>query len=254
MGEPASNRSPVSLPPALAGALPRIRAVCQRYAVSHLGLIGSALRSHFPADSDYDFVVDFTHRMNLPWAGQLLGLKRELEDLLGREVDLIERGRIEKPEIQAEISDTEYVLIGHVQQSGPLTGDQKRMDEHDATHRRVTRALADMRQACLELESFIAGRTRQDYETDRLLSSAVERQLITSGEAALRLRRWAPAYEQPLPALRAMVGFRNVLVHQYDKIDADRIWQVLTEEVAPLRQKIEQFQSKHKDSENDPTS
>jgi uncharacterized protein with HEPN domain/predicted nucleotidyltransferase len=241
MGERAYNPSPVSLPLALAAAMPRIREICDRYAVSHLGLIGSALRRDFSHGSDYDFVVDFAHRMHLPWAGQLLGLKRELENLLGRDVDVIEKQHLDKPELQAEIAETEYVLIGDARQSGPLTHDQKRMDEHDSTQRRISRALGGMRQACLELESFISDKTRADYATDRLFSSAIERQLIILGEATLRLRRWAPRYEQSWPQLHAIVGFRNVLVHEYDEMDPDRIWRVLTEEIAPLRQTIEQL-------------
>lgn len=67
---------------------------CQRWKISRLELFGSALRSDFRADSDLDFLVTFT--ADARWS--LLHhfrMKRELEVIVGRAVDLVSRRAIE---------------------------------------------------------------------------------------------------------------------------------------------------------------
>lgn len=60
---------------------------CQRWKVSELALLGSVLRADFRPDSDIDVLITFA-----PDAKRrlmtLAKMKYELEDLLGREVDL----------------------------------------------------------------------------------------------------------------------------------------------------------------------
>lgn len=73
----------------------QLRALCQRYGVKRLELFGSAVRGEFdPETSDYDFFVDFGDQ---PAAGSFkryMGLKFDLEALLGRPVDLVERDAV----------------------------------------------------------------------------------------------------------------------------------------------------------------
>ena len=74
----------------------QIEALCQKYHVTRLELFGSAARGDFdPAQSDFDFFVEFEE---LGWKGSFkryMGLKLDLEDLLGRPVDLVEPHVIE---------------------------------------------------------------------------------------------------------------------------------------------------------------
>ncbi len=67
---------------------------CQRWKVKELALFGSVLRSDFRIDSDIDMLVSFEESAR--WG--LLShakMQQELEDIFGREVDLIEREAIE---------------------------------------------------------------------------------------------------------------------------------------------------------------
>jgi len=70
--------------------LRRIRARCaeigERFAVERLGLFGSAARDELAAESDVDVLVAFR---DAPSYAAYLGLKRFLEDLVGRRVDLV---------------------------------------------------------------------------------------------------------------------------------------------------------------------
>ena len=78
--------------------LPRIEALCRKYNVARLELLGSAARGDFdPARSDLDFFVEFT---DLGWKGsfkRFMGLKLDLEELFGRPIDLIEPKAIVNP-------------------------------------------------------------------------------------------------------------------------------------------------------------
>lgn len=72
-----------------------LAALCRRFGVVRLDVFGSAARGHDfdPDSSDADFVVQFS-----PDASDMatfLDFKEALEALLGRQVDLIERGALE---------------------------------------------------------------------------------------------------------------------------------------------------------------
>jgi predicted nucleotidyltransferase len=77
---------------------PQIEALCRQYCVVRLELFGSAARGDFdPEHSDLDFFVDFE---DLGWKGSFrryMGLKIDLEELLGRPVDLVEPKAIANP-------------------------------------------------------------------------------------------------------------------------------------------------------------
>ncbi len=73
-----------------------IAALCRKYGVVRLEVFGSAARGHDfdPAHSDADFLVDFGEQSI--GMGAFLDFKEALEALLGRSVDLVERGSVEE--------------------------------------------------------------------------------------------------------------------------------------------------------------
>jgi predicted nucleotidyltransferase len=78
--------------------LPRkkLDSFCQRWKVRELALFGSALRSDFRPDSDIDVLVSFDPAAR--WSVfDLLTMQEELKNLLGREVDLVEREALRNP-------------------------------------------------------------------------------------------------------------------------------------------------------------
>jgi predicted nucleotidyltransferase len=67
---------------------------CRRWQVAELAAFGSILGDRFGADSDVDLLVSF--RPEARWTlWDFLRLREELADLLGREVDVIERVVVE---------------------------------------------------------------------------------------------------------------------------------------------------------------
>ena len=67
---------------------------CRRWRISRLEVFGSALREDFRPDSDLDLVA--TYAADARWSLlDRVHMKHELEDLLGRKVDLLNRRALE---------------------------------------------------------------------------------------------------------------------------------------------------------------
>jgi predicted nucleotidyltransferase len=76
----------------------QLRAICQTYGVRRPERFGSATRTDFDPDtSDYDFFVDFGDQPVEGSFKRYMGLKFDLEALLGRPVDLVEASAVTNP-------------------------------------------------------------------------------------------------------------------------------------------------------------
>jgi len=72
----------------------RIDDFCRRWKVKELALFGSVLREDFTPQSDVDVLVDF--EPGASWSLlDLVDMESELEDIFGRDVDLVSRRGIE---------------------------------------------------------------------------------------------------------------------------------------------------------------
>ena len=94
--------------------------------------------------------------------------------------------------------------------------------------------LWDAREAIDAVAVFTSGKTRDDFQQDIMLRSAVERQFEIVGEALSQLSRRDPALASQIPDLRQIVAFRNILVHDYAIVDTDRVWRVINESLLEL--------------------
>lgn len=84
-----------------------IAELCERFGVARLDLFGSATTDAFDeARSDADFVVEFRRTPDLNAFRQYFDFKDELEKLLGRSVDLVERSAIRNPHFRARVEQT----------------------------------------------------------------------------------------------------------------------------------------------------
>jgi predicted nucleotidyltransferase len=71
-----------------------IAAYCERRGIVELALFGSVLRDDFSEDSDIDVLVTFADDVTYSMF-QLIPIIDELEALLGREVDFVDRRAVE---------------------------------------------------------------------------------------------------------------------------------------------------------------
>lgn len=94
-------------------------------------------------------------------------------------------------------------------------------------NREARKRLYDALQAGRMIAQFTDGRTFEDYESDAMLRAAVERKFEIIGEA-LKLAEVADAsVVESIPDLRKIVGMRNRIIHGYDAVDNETIWNVV---------------------------
>lgn len=73
-----------------------------------------------------------------------------------------------------------------------------------------------------------------EYESNRQLNAAVERNFIIIGEAMSRLARVDSQMVGQLGNYPQIIGFRNVVVHGYDVLEHAIVWGVIQNEVPRL--------------------
>jgi uncharacterized protein with HEPN domain len=88
---------------------------------------------------------------------------------------------------------------------------------------------------------FVRGRTLEQYEADLMLRSAVERQVEILGEACSRLGRIDESLTERAPAARLAIGMRNRIIHGYDAVDDETVFETVGQHLAGLRAALQQW-------------
>jgi uncharacterized protein with HEPN domain len=101
--------------------------------------------------------------------------------------------------------------------------------------------LEDIRRAAELILQFVHGRSLSDYTQDALLRSAVERQFEIIGEAVNRLTKADTALAAQLSGQRQIISFRNILIHGYDIVDHDVVWDVVQNDLPVLKAEVEKL-------------
>lgn len=93
--------------------------------------------------------------------------------------------------------------------------------------------ILDMLNACRRIERYAQGVNGAAFLGDELRQDAIVRQLTILGEAAKRV---SPKYRTAHPEIpwQQIAGFRDVMVHQYERVDLPRVWQIVTEDLVRL--------------------
>lgn len=85
----------------------KISPILKEYGVSRAGVFGSVVRGEEREDSDIDILVEIERRMSLL---DFAGLKLEVEEALGRKVELGEYSTI-KPLIKEQVLSEEVAIL-----------------------------------------------------------------------------------------------------------------------------------------------
>jgi uncharacterized protein with HEPN domain len=87
--------------------------------------------------------------------------------------------------------------------------------------------LKHMLDAAREAEQFAMGKTRGDFDVDRLLALGLMKCIEIIGEAAANISNEC---RENLPEIpwKSILGMRNRLVHAYFEIDLDVVWYTAT--------------------------
>jgi uncharacterized protein with HEPN domain len=102
------------------------------------------------------------------------------------------------------------------------------MTEHD--DRLPMHQMLEHAREALEM---IRGRARAELDTNRMLQLALVHLVQVVGEAATRVSRAGQAARPEIPWGSA-IATRHRMVHDYDRIDYDVVWDTIVEDFPPL--------------------
>lgn len=98
--------------------------------------------------------------------------------------------------------------------------------------------LFDVVSACEAIAEFVAGKDFAAYEADRLLRSGVERQFEIIGEALNKAGAAQPSLAAQIADFHRIIGLRNRLIHGYDNVDDEILWDVVQSKLGALRAQV----------------
>lgn len=87
-------------------------------------------------------------------------------------------------------------------------------------------ALIDILKATQQIISYVEDIKKEDLQQDDEKQAAILYKIIIVGEATKRL---SPEFRQQYPMIpwREMAGLRDVVIHDYDELDFDILWNVI---------------------------
>ncbi len=93
--------------------------------------------------------------------------------------------------------------------------------------------LLDIVKAAQLVAVFVQDMAKGEFVQDIKTQSAVQHQLMVIGEAVKRL---SPDFRNQYPAIpwSLIAGMRNHLIHGYDTVDLDEVWNTATRDIPAL--------------------
>lgn len=113
------------------------------------------------------------------------------------------------------------------------------------TNDETLRRLADISRLCARAEA-MAARGREWYDSDPELETpklAADSIVLKLGEAVRRLPPDFLETRADDPVWRRAIGMRNRIAHEYDAVDHEIVWQVLSQHAGQLRLTVDEILS-----------
>lgn len=92
----------------------------------------------------------------------------------------------------------------------------------------------DMLEAIRKVERYTAGLTFEKFESNEMVADAVVRNLEVIGEAARHIPDKLRAQYGEV-AWHRVVGFRNIVIHEYFDVDLGIVWTIATTQLPTLK-------------------
>lgn len=109
--------------------------------------------------------------------------------------------------------------------------------------------LFDVEQACSNIMQFTEGKTYEDYASDLLLRSAVERQFEIIGEALNTSRKKDPETIDRITGVQKIISFRNMLIHGYSMVDNETVWEIVKVHLPLLHRQVRELLEQDRDKD-----
>lgn len=93
--------------------------------------------------------------------------------------------------------------------------------------------LLDILTAARRVMKYGEGQTEESFRKSQLTQDAILRQLTIIGEAAKRI---SPEFRAEHPDIpwRRITGFRDVVVHEYFRVNLEEVWRIVRQDVPEL--------------------
>lgn len=98
--------------------------------------------------------------------------------------------------------------------------------------------LWDIKQAAEDIIDFVKGMQADQFESNKVVRYAVERQILVIGEAAKNISDSLKKDHPEIP-WSAIIGQRNIIAHEYGDILVERIWLLAVEHIPELLKQID---------------
>jgi uncharacterized protein with HEPN domain len=95
-------------------------------------------------------------------------------------------------------------------------------------------------EAIADIGVFLAEHTESDFYEQKILQSAVVRQLEVIGEASRQLSKEAKRSMKTIEWV-SIIGMRNKLIHEYFGVDLQTVWLVVAEELPILKKEVKRY-------------
>lgn len=99
-------------------------------------------------------------------------------------------------------------------------------------------SLLDIYQAGHKVISYAEGTNLEALAVDEMRLSAILYEIVVIGEATTRLSSELRVEHPEIP-WKSMAGMRNILVHQYDEVDFNLLWDAIEITIPEVLGKIE---------------
>ena len=106
---------------------------------------------------------------------------------------------------------------------------------------KVLKCLYDIKIAIDEIYLFFetGPKDLEGYKKNFLFKRAIERNLEIIGEAINRILKDDPDF--PIDNARRIIGLRNQIIHGYDSVSDENIWDIITSHLPNLKSTIEKL-------------
>jgi uncharacterized protein with HEPN domain len=110
--------------------------------------------------------------------------------------------------------------------------------------------LRDILNAAQAIRRFVAGVSKEQFLANEEKYEAVNRKFEIMGEATKRLSAEARAQFPNIPWQLA-AGMRDVLIHDYDEVNLNVVWDAAMDNLPPLIAQLESYLAAHPAPESD---
>lgn len=90
----------------------QINALCNEHSVKSLFAFGSIVSDSLKQESDIDLIVDIDSNDPIVYSDSYFALKFQLENILNRQIDLLEDKAVKNPYLKKQIDSTKVLVYG----------------------------------------------------------------------------------------------------------------------------------------------